>query len=214
MRFGCRSAKLSLPARTAAMARITIKAAMQAKVSRSVAVPAAQDCRDAHSMRTVRVPPQAKSRRPVPSAAMMAGVRSLLDHAGKRRERAAAVQGPPDHDVEQEADRRHRASHAGGLGEMHGDFEAAIRAVRAQAHERAQQRQRQQKGYSSVPDGISHAACVFARRREFRRWPFRDIHHPAYTFSTSGRPSSPDGMKISTMARMENAATSLYCAVK
>ena len=31
----------------------------------------------------------------------------------------------------------------------------------------------------------------------------------AYTFSTSGRPSSPDGMKISTMARIENAATSL-----
>ncbi len=36
----------------------------------------------------------------------------------------------------------------------------------------------------------------------------------AYTFSTSGRPSRPDGMKISTMARMEKAATSLYCAEK
>ncbi len=29
------------------------------------------------------------------------------------------------------------------------------------------------------------------------------------TFSTSGRPSRPDGMKISTTARIEKAATSL-----
>ena len=34
------------------------------------------------------------------------------------------------------------------------------------------------------------------------------------TFSTSGRPSSPEGRKISTMARMEKAATSLYSSVK
>ena len=33
--------------------------------------------------------------------------------------------------------------------------------------------------------------------------------HPAQTFSTSGRPRRPDGMKISVMARIENAATSL-----
>ena len=31
----------------------------------------------------------------------------------------------------------------------------------------------------------------------------------AHTFSTSGRPSRPEGMKISTMARIEKAATSL-----
>src|SRR5690606_24504615 len=34
------------------------------------------------------------------------------------------------------------------------------------------------------------------------------------TFSTSGLPSSPEGRKMSTMARIENAATSLYSTVK
>ena len=34
------------------------------------------------------------------------------------------------------------------------------------------------------------------------------------TFSTSGRPSRPVGMKISTMIRIENAATSLYSTEK
>ena len=34
------------------------------------------------------------------------------------------------------------------------------------------------------------------------------------TFSTSGRPRMPEGMKISTMARIENAATSLYSIEK
>jgi hypothetical protein len=35
-----------------------------------------------------------------------------------------------------------------------------------------------------------------------------------HTFSTSGRPRMPEGMKISTMARMEKAATSLYSMEK
>src|SRR5690606_12787552 len=34
------------------------------------------------------------------------------------------------------------------------------------------------------------------------------------TFSTSGLPSSPEGRKISTIARIEKAATSLYSTVK
>jgi hypothetical protein len=34
------------------------------------------------------------------------------------------------------------------------------------------------------------------------------------TFSTSGRPSRPVGRKISTMIRIENAATSLYSTEK
>ena len=34
------------------------------------------------------------------------------------------------------------------------------------------------------------------------------------TFSTSGLPSSPEGRKINTIARIENAATSLYSTVK
>ena len=43
------------------------------------------------------------------------------------------------------------------------------------------------------------------RRRSARR---------AHTFSTSARPSSPVGRKISTMTRMQNAATSLYWTLK
>ena len=55
-----------------------------------------------------------------------------------------------------------------------------------------------------------------AERRARAKWPGaggagasaigRKLRH---TFSTSGRPSRPDGMKMSTMARIENAATSL-----
>ena len=40
------------------------------------------------------------------------------------------------------------------------------------------------------------------------------LRQGAQTFSTSGRPSSPVGKKISTMASIENAATSLYSMVK
>ena len=38
--------------------------------------------------------------------------------------------------------------------------------------------------------------------------------HGHQTFSTSGRPSRPEGRKIKTIARIENAATSLYSTEK
>ena len=38
--------------------------------------------------------------------------------------------------------------------------------------------------------------------------------HGDQTFSTSGRPSRPEGRKISVIARIENAATSLYSTEK
>ena len=42
----------------------------------------------------------------------------------------------------------------------------------------------------------------------------RGCAHAGQTFSTSGRPSSPVGMKINTTIRIENAATSLYSTEK
>src|SRR5262249_21250861 len=42
----------------------------------------------------------------------------------------------------------------------------------------------------------------------------RSSAHAGQTFSTSGRPSSPVGMKIRTTIRIENAATSLYSTEK
>ena len=51
-------------------------------------------------------------------------------------------------------------------------------------------------------------------RPERRSWQERVIGVAPQTFSTSGRPRMPDGMKISTMARIENAATSLYSMEK
>ena len=42
----------------------------------------------------------------------------------------------------------------------------------------------------------------------FGAFEFADVSHDQ-TFSTSGRPRSPEGRKISTIARMEKEATSL-----
>ncbi len=55
---------------------------------------------------------------------------------------------------------------------------------------------------------------LLARRARIGRGALRCGRGHSQTFSTSGRPSRPEGRKISTMARMENAATSLYSMVK
>ncbi len=62
---------------------------------------------------------------------------------------------------------------------------------------------------------VMMAARKESPRADLSRWP-NDVpgSTKVYTFSTSGRPSRPVGKKISTMASIENAATSLYSMVK
>ena len=49
---------------------------------------------------------------------------------------------------------------------------------------------------------------------EAREYQARSARPSVQTFSTSGRPRIPVGMKIRTTIRIENAATSLYSAEK
>ena len=75
---------------------------------------------------------------------------------------------------------------------------------RAQSKQQAEQRKGDDGGEQGVGEG----------RLEPLAERCAGLRQGAQTFSTSGRPSRPVGKKISTMASIENAATSLYSMVK
>ncbi len=115
--------------------------------------------------------------------------------------------------------------------------EAGAERRRLQADQRPEQGQGDQSGDERVLDGIDIAVAALSGRLDRGRLagqragallvlnfgPFgakvgsrlgRGRFRPCQTFSTSGRPSSPEGRKIRVMARIEKAATSLYSTEK
>src|SRR5690606_5824032 len=108
--------------------------------------------------------------------------------------------------------------------------EAAGRYFRAQADEEEAEHAGQQSGQAGVLERIVEIHGSLRRRRLESVGPiFRErlcafgivcrgrhvlVSGNHQTFSTSGLPSMPDGRNISTMARIEKAATSLYSTVK
>ena len=72
------------------------------------------------------------------------------------------------------------------------------------AEQEAEQKERDHPADQSVGDG----------RLEPLADRFAGLRQGGQTFSTSGRPSRPVGKKMSTMASIEKAATSLYSMVK
>src|SRR5690606_12633558 len=70
--------------------------------------------------------------------------------------------------------------------------------VRTEKHDRDAEAERE--------EGCLHR---IARRAQETNRPVLSSCHCAHTFSTSGLPSSPEGMKMSVMARMQKTATSL-----
>lgn len=63
------------------------------------------------------------------------------------------------------------------------------------------------------PSTATSSAAMKASRSESAKRVFAGFAM-GQTFSTSGLPSRPEGRKMSTMARIEKAATSLYSTVK
>ena len=70
-----------------------------------------------------------------------------------------------------------------------------------QQHEQAEGDERRRRALRASRAGDDVVRGLRLRLQWLRPW--------AQTFSTSGRPSMPDGRKISTIARIEKAATSL-----
>ena len=118
---------------------------------------------------------------------------------------------PPNQKVESEADAvTMTPESARALPKCVVISRALFDGVGAEPDERSEQGERDQKRDGGIPQGIGRKPSGKAVH-DRRRFGLGRIRHP-HTFSTSGRPSRPDGMKIRTIARIENAATSLYCA--
>src|SRR5581483_6652440 len=112
--------------------------------------------------------------------------------------------GVPEEQAEQEPAHHHDADGDGeqsraGLEREPGD--AVDRAL-------AEEKRKQQKGDNAADKRIADG------RLEPLTEGFAGLSQGTQTFSTSGRPSSPVGKKMRTMASIENAATSLYSMVK
>src|SRR5581483_6926565 len=118
--------------------------------------------------------------------------------------RGDGILGMPDEQAEQEPPRHDdadgdREQHRPRLERETGD--AIDRAL-------AEQERKQQKGDDAADKRVADG------RLEPLTEGFAGLSQGAQTFSTSGRPSSPVGKKMRTMASIENAATSLYSMVK
>ena len=121
---------------------------------------------------------------------------------GERRgDRVVAV---PDEQIEQEPAEEHDADGNGEQGRAGLERESRDIVHGAQAQQQAEQRESDEGGEQRVEK----------RRPEPLAERCAGLRQGAQTFSTSGRPSRPVGKKISTIASMEKAATSLYSMVK
>jgi hypothetical protein len=129
--------------------------------------------------------------------------------------------------VAQQPDREPRQEHEPACDEnqvppRHQDEAARASLLGAEQQDRNRQAEHHQRGKERALDRFGEierpavgGRDVSARQRRVggRRDGGRvDGRHQ--TFSTSGRPRIPEGMKVSTMARIEKAATSLYSIEK
>ena len=101
---------------------------------------------------------------------------------------------PEEHDADGDG-QQHRARLEGQPGDI---------VDRTEAEQQAEQRKGDDGGEKGIDEG----------RLEPLAERCAGLRQDAQTFSTSGRPSRPVGKKISTIASIENAATSLYSMVK
>src|SRR5690606_15631754 len=92
------------------------------------------------------------------------------------------------------------------------DGQPAGRDLGAQRKEEKAEHAGQQRRQRRILDRGGELLRV--RREAPRPVRSRNAGHGHHTFSTSGLPSSPEGRNISTMARIEKAATSLYSTLK
>ena len=114
--------------------------------------------------------------------------------------------------VDREPQRENHADGGGDGGPARDELQRGLRFDGAIRQDRDRQQQRDQGPPGRIEERGGDRRCRFCARR--RRWPERPeggafaAGHP-HTFSISGRPSRPCGMKIRMIARIENAATSL-----
>ena len=128
--------------------------------------------------------------------------RLAREQPGERR--GDGMLGLPHEQIEQQPAEEHDAD---GDGEKHrARLEGKPGHVvdRPKAEQQAEQREGDDSGEQGVGEG----------RLEPLAERCAGLRQGAQTFSTSGRPSRPVGKKMSTMASIEKAATSLYSMVK
>ena len=114
------------------------------------------------------------------------------------------IVGVPHEQAEEEPAGHHDADDDGKKHRAGLECEARDRIDGAHAKQKAEQKEGDDAADQSVGDGrLKPLAERFAGLGQGRQ-----------TFSTSGRPSSPVGKKMSTMASIEKAATSLYSMLK
>ena len=126
----------------------------------------------------------------------------LREQPGERR--GEGMLGLPHEQIEQEPAEEHDADGDGQEHRARLEGKPGHIVDRAESEQQAEQREGDDGGEQGVGEG----------RLEPLAERCAGLRQGAQTFSTSGRPSRPVGKKMSTMASIENAATSLYSMVK